>query len=336
MANPGNNDLFSFRQDFANLHGFLSRVAEIPIPLESSAFTARYGEVQDARGVRQIQEALRDLREMASTAGDPKSLKRTLATDIRALTHSSPPQEIYAQIAWLAERAGNAAGSMTSTFASLKDLTEAGVSEAQRAASVRNIFKGDRGLIATAGGVAEDAERLAAEVDPLIPRVIQPVQLFNVTPVLREAAEAIRKLQSQLNVLRSGADEKESKGMFAKLLGRGKAKEESSDGPPEIAQVSEELERKNLLSADLQKFLPGSERALPALQNIARKLRDIAKIFSQASARFSSVVSLASDAQLSDYDWLSKAIDLPASLATWQNVRDASRRFVQESLIDLE
>jgi hypothetical protein len=333
MANPAGSELFTLRPDFSSLHGFLAQTAQLEIPLAPDAFTARYGEVTEVQGARDIQNALRVLRGMEGET-DPQSLKQLLASDTRALTHPTPPAGLYPRAVWFAQRAGQVAGSMVSSFESLKGLTASGASEHDRASTVRNLFTGEGGLIAGASGVAADAERVASVADAMLPLLTGAVQLFNRTPVLREADDAIRVLESRLNGLRREAGEAEakSKGFF----GRRQAQEESQELAAQVARASVELAGKNRLSTDLQKFLPGSERALPAVQDIAGKLRDVGRIFGQAASRLSSVVSLASDAQLSDYQWLSSAIDLPANIGKWQSVQNASRRFVQDSLVDFD
>src|SRR5437899_1849576 len=160
MSDSETAGLFSVREDLASVHAFLSHAASLDIPLDAGAFTSRYGAVDDAGAVRDVQDTLRRLREMAA-AIDPQALKKALAADVDVLNRPQPPSGLYAQTVWFAERAEHVAGSMVSIFESLKDLTAAGVPESQRAAAVRNIFNGDRGLIALANGVAQDAERLA-------------------------------------------------------------------------------------------------------------------------------------------------------------------------------
>jgi hypothetical protein len=333
MPNPGGNDLFALRDRFAALHGFLSQAASLGIPLDSAAFTARYGDVAGTAAVAEIQDALRELRE-AADASDPKALKRTLAADVRALTGSEPPSGLYPRSVWLAQRAENAAGSTIATFESLERLTEAGVSAGERATAVRNIFNGDRGLIAVARGLAEAAGSVAADAESLRSILTKAVRLFHTTPLLREADDAIRVLESKLQGLRNQEKEAEqrSKGFF----GRAKGRLEADELAAQIAETTTELDRKQQLSADLQKFLPGSERALEAAQAIAGQFNEIGGIFNQAASRFSSVVKLADDAQISDYAWLSTAIDLPAALERWRGVQESSRRFVQSSLVDFD
>jgi hypothetical protein len=333
MPNPGGNDLFALRDRFAALNGFLSQAASLDIPLDSGAFTSRYGDVPGTTAVAEIQDALRQLRE-AADASDPKALKRTLAADIRALAGSEPPPGLYPRSVWLAQRAENTAGSIIATFEGLERLTEAGVSAGERAAAVRNIFNGDRGLIAVARGLAEEAGRVAADADSLRSILIKAVRLFHTTPLLREADEAIRILESKLHGLRNQEKEAEhrSKGFF----GRAKGKLDAEELAGQIAETATELERKQLLAADLQKFLPTSERALEAAQGISEKFNEIGGIFNQAASRFSSVVKLADDAQISNYGWLSTAIDLPAALERWRAVQDSSKRFVQGSLVDFD
>jgi hypothetical protein len=333
MPNSGGNDFFALRDDFAALNGFLAQASSLDIPLDSGAFAARYGDVTDANAAAKLQGALRELRE-AAHAGDPKALKRALAADIRALTQPEPPAGLYPRAVWLAQRVENAAGSIISTFESLRGLTEAGVSAGERAAAVRNIFNGDRGLIAAAQGISQDAGRVAADANALRSTLTEAVRLFHTTPLLREADDDIRILESKLAGLRNQEKDAEqrSKGIF----GRGKAKLEAEDLSGQIAQTTAELERQQLLSADLQKFLPTSDRALAAAQAVSEKFNEIAAVFNQASSRFSSVVKLADDAQISDYDWLSKAIDLPANIERWRGVQESSRRFVQNALVDFD
>lgn len=333
MANPDTTELNSLREDFAALHGFLSQAGTLAVPLEPDAFTSRYGEVEAVNGMADVQDSLRALRE-AEAGWSPRALKQMLAGDVRVLTHSSPPAGIYPRTVWFAERAGQAAGTMVSTLESLKGLTESAVSEGQRASAVRNIFKGERGLIATAKGVAEDAEQLAASVDALLPVLVKAIQVFHTTPLLREADDVIRTLGSRSNGLRQRLDEAERKAK--RLIGRGRAAAEAEQLAGELEQVSEALERKKLLSADLQQFLPGSERALAAIRDISGKVRGVGRIFDQAASRFSSVISLPNDAQISSYQWLTGAVELPANIAKWQSVQEASRQFVQNSLVDFD
>jgi hypothetical protein len=333
MPNPGGNDLFALRDDFAALNSFLSQVSSLDIPLDSGAFTARYGDVTDANAVAEIQGALRELRETAA-ASDPRALKRTLAADIRALTHAQPPPGLYPRGVWFAQRAENAAGSLIAIFESLRGLTEAGVSTGERATAVRNIFNGNRGLIAVAHRLAEDAGRVAADADSLRSVLTKAVRLFHTTPLLREADDAVRSLESKLHGLRN--QEKEAEQRSRGIFGRGKAKLDAEELAGQIAGTSADLERKQLFSDDLQKFLPTSERALEAAQAIAHKLNEIGGIFNQAASRFSSVVTLADDAQISNYGWLSTALELPAGLERWRGVQESSRRFVQGSLVDFD
>ncbi|HMD99553.1 MAG TPA: hypothetical protein VKM93_19770 [Terriglobia bacterium] len=323
--------LFDFRQDWAEMQPFFARVSRLPADTE--AFTLRYGTFLDDRGVQDFVGALRQVNEIAGSLGGPATLKQRIGEDPNYLFAAEPPGEIYAHLVWLASQIANGASTFSGTLPRVRDLQSTAVPPQERARSVRRILVGDGGLVSTATGMRSKIQRLRERLVPLVPRLTAVIQTFNQTKLVNQANETIGALQGEIKRLQKQADEADeaAKGWF----GKDKAKKESETFSKKIETDSAELRRKTVFAEDLRDFSITANRVVPALMNTDDRLRKTEKVFADAAERLTSVCTLASDEQLSNYDWLAGAADFPTALSKWNGVEGAAHEFVQGSMVSL-
>jgi hypothetical protein len=302
------------------------------LPADDSSFQTRYGQFENQTSVQEFTGAVRAVNDIARKLGGPESTKRRIASDGSYLLGADPPDEVYANIVWVAMLAGNAANAIASAFESLPGLMEsAGSSADERAKRAKQVLSGNGGLVSTAETVARRIEEVRGKVAPYAQPFKKASLAFQESEVLNQANQAIGGLEADLERLQKEAEQakEKTKGWF----GADKAKEQLQALTGQISETKAELERKKSLDAEMGDFFVSVSSVPPALSNLGESLKKLGKVFADAADRMSMTAKNASPAQLGDYSWLSGALNLPAETQRWKEIGTAAQSFVQGALV---
>lgn len=326
------------------------------LPHDPQAFAARYGSFDDAQGVTQLTSAFADIADTARRLGGPDSLKRNISDKPDYLFRAEPPDELYAHNVWLASQVQNAASGIAETLSSLpSDLPS--VSEIQRGRMTQTLLSGQGSVAQTAEDLQRKTQDLASRFEPLRQRLSNAAQVFGATNVLNEANVALGRMEGAVGRLQSqaaaaykkwtgrdlppgGAPPPASGGDEAgggwSLFGGGreKAHKEYEQLAQELAARQAELQQKSQLAEDLDSnFFVGARALVPAVQNIEGALGQLGRVFGSTAERLRTASDVSSQRQLSDPDWLTRALDLPASVEAWRALAADAQQFAQRSMI---
>jgi len=322
--------LFLIAQDWAVAQSFFALVGGLPA--DEPSFVSRYGPFENRVSVEQFTEAVRAVNDIAGKLGGPESLKRRVAADGKYLLRANPPDEVYANIVWVAMQAGNAAKTISSTFELWPGAIEsAGASAGERAPRAKQVLTGEGGLVSTGEGVAGQIQQVRDRLMAFVPPITKAIVTFNETEVLNQAHRAAGGLQSDMRKLQKQADEaaEKAKGWF----GAEKAKEQYESLTKQIAECAAEIQRKQQLDSDMGDFFNSANRVAPALSNIGDSLRKLAKVFTDAADRIGATGKIASPEQLGDSRWLAGALAFPAEIDRWKTLQTAAENFVHGAFI---
>lgn len=326
-------DMSLFRRDWAPAQTFFSLVGRVPA--DPASFLSRYGPFENEISVEAFTGALRDVNAMAGELGSPDSLKRRLAANSEYVLRPNPPDEVYASIVWLSMQAGNTAHTISSTLELLPNLLQsAGATVRERAQRARQVLTGDGGLASKAEAVAGAARQIAEKLASYVPRVTATILTIHDTEVVNQANRAISGLKSDRIRLQEQADQaaEKAKGWF----GRDKANEQYERLKQEIAGRASEIERKGLLESDLGDFFITANKVAPGLSSAAQRLRELGKAFQDTADKIATTSRLASEEQLGDVDWMSRALNLPTEIQRWKEFHSAAQNFTQDALVSLD
>jgi hypothetical protein len=322
--------LFPFAPDWSVAQSFFALVGGLPADEES--FVSRYGPFENQVSVEQFTGAVRAVNEIAGKLGGSESLKRRVAADGQYLLRPSAPDEVYANIVWVAIQAGSAAKTISSTFELLPGLMQsAGATAGGRAQRARQVLAGEGGLVSTAEAVAGQIQQVRDRLAPYVPPIPKAIVAFNESEVLNQANRAIGGLQSDMRKLQKQAEEEKekAKGWF----GADKAKEQYESLTKQIAECAAEIGRKQQLDSDMGDFFNSANRVAPALSNIGESLRKLAKVFTDTADRIGATCKAASPEQLGDSAWLAGALGVSTEIDRWKTLQTAADNFVQGAFI---
>jgi hypothetical protein len=325
-------DMSLFSKDWAAAQTFFSLLARVPA--DTAGFLSRYGPFENEISVEEFTGAVRDVNAIAGELGSPDSLKRRLTADREYVLRPKPPYEVYASIVWLSMQAGNTAHTISSTLDLLPNLLQsAGATDRERAQRSRQVLTGNGGLAAKAEAVAGSARQIADKVASYVPRLNAAILTIHDTEVVNQANRAISAVKSGRAGLEEQANQaaEKAKGWF----GAEKAKEELESLKLEIASGEAEMKRKGLLESDLGDFFIIANKVAPGLLSAAQHLRELGKAFQDTADKIALTERLASEEQLGNVDWLSKALSLPTEIQRWKEFHSAAQNFTQDSLVSL-
>jgi len=325
-------DLLRFRQERTELEKFFAHASRLPA--DEKAFETRYGTFQENSGVRQFVGALQEVNEMARGLGNPASLKECISEDGNYLFNPEPPAVIYHHLIWLANHIANAASTVKKGYADLAGLFDMPGSPGSRAQGVKGVLVGNGGLASIAARVQTEVRQLTDNLEPFVPRLMQVVRTFNQTTLLNQANETIGYLEEKTRQAQKRADEaeKKAKGWY----GRKKRRKQYESFLKEIGANRAETEHKRLFVEDLDGFFVAADRVVPAVKRIDNKLKGIEKLFADLEDHVASVCKLATGKQLSDRNWVARALSLSDEVDKWDAIENAAHDSVQQAMVSLD
>ncbi len=322
---------FSFRQDWAALGRFFEVVARIPG--DPKAFQIRYGAFPNESSVNEFLNAVCSVGRIASAMGGPEAFGRCPTSVDDKIFATASPDDVYTQLVRLTNEIGSAAHTLGSVFPVLKSLLSPAISAVEKAAKLRWALSGSESPAKTAEDIAGKIDTLRRVLALLTPQFLSTLQAFNKTEVINQANVALGALRSSID--RLGKQSIEAKKKTCKWLRKTKTERASIELVHRIADANEDLTRKQKLVDDTSTLFSTGNHVVPALMSIDEKLRFLAKIFTDVSERINTVTQISNTTQLSDYQWLTGALDFPDSWTQWREIEEAALKFVQEATADI-
>jgi hypothetical protein len=331
---PGAARFVSLGDDWRRLQAWGARVDRLPG--DAAGFAERYGTFTDKTAVTAFIAAVNEARALAASVGGPAALKRALMADPGLLNGTEPPEGLYAGLAWLAGVAGNAASTMAETLERIPSMLEGEGSPEERAEALRSVLCGPDGLSFTAAVGRDDAaavrERAAGLVDPLG----EASRALGADAVPNEAGRQLGALRSALPRLREQAAEAERRWKKWSPLGPSREEREAEYRrlEAEVQAAEAELEQKERFAADINGFYPDNARVVPAVLEVDGQLRRLEALFADTAAELTQLCSIASEEQLSDPAWVSRALDITGAVPKWRELAEAARAFQENVLVE--
>lgn len=325
-------DLLRFRQEWTELAKFFAHASRLPA--NERAFETRYGTFQEKSGVRQFLSALQEVNEVAQSLGNPASLKERISEDGDYLFKTEPPGVIYHHLLWLATHIANAASTVKKGYADLAGLFDMPGPPGSRAQGVKRVLVGNGGLASTAARAQSEVRQLTDNLEPFVPRLMQAVRTFNQTALFNEANQTIGYLEEKTRQAQKRAEEAKRK---AKAWYARKTRREQYEGLlKEIEAKRAEIERKRLFVHELDGFSVAADRVVPAVKRIDNKLKGIEKLFADLEVNAASVCKLATGEQLSDRNWVARALSLSDEMEKWDAIENAAHDSVQQAMVSFD
>ena len=325
----------SFTEDWIKLQAWFRRVAQLPADAES--FSARYGRFQDEQGIKAFTKALADVNEVARSLGNPQVLKQEIARSPEVVLGSTPPVMVYAHLVWLASQVEKVASTFERTLGALREIVDPLRGDSQtRAHDLKTALCGERGLVSTAESLQHQIEALNGKVAPFEPRLLRAILTLNETKLINEANQRVGALQHTLGTLQKQAEEAEQKTHSLWPSTREEARQEHQQLMAEVEAVTAKKQQKVLFTGALKSFFTTGNRVVPALQDAEKTLHQINSFFEGAAQRLTRTCAAASDEQLGNYLWISRALDLQEAIKMWKAIQEGARNFVQQALVRLD
>jgi hypothetical protein len=340
----------------------------LALPISQGDFTANYGDFSDKRKIDGLLTAFQNLVDLSGEFGDPSTIQRKIASDGSYLTSSTPPMELYGHVIWLALQIENAASTFTATFKTLNDILNPSVgTAAERASYLRALLTGPGGLASTAATmrshVSELLRKMAAfalKVDDAAAEVEQYTS--NDSKILADANKLLGQLKSDLDTLRSLADEAMQKwrdytisavttsvgitiisaGMLWPVgaalgvgLGVAAAKERQAYDSliSQIAGKEVEVQKKTQLVTDLTGLNAEMPEMVASLSNFKSGLQTIEGVWVDIGGNLNYIATNYTDDQLANLVFVIQIAKILDAQRKWQNISDTAQQFTQHSLV---
>lgn len=368
MTGTPPNRFILFTDNWLDLQNYVQQALELPIT--QNDFNATYGAFSEDTLVRNTVEALKRVRDLASTFGAPVLLKKQIQSDPGYLNGKTPPPDIYAHIVWLANQIYNTAATFRWTLANLRELLAAGTDQ-QKADNLKEILVGQAGLVSQAEvmkGLTQDLLKKLLAFDGSISEANEQVQRYSGqgSKLLEKANGDIGSTRDTIdNVLRPASDEAYkrwrdytisavttsvgvmvlSAGLLFPIsigLGAGlgvaaeKERQAYNDLLAEIATKEEDIQKKTRLVADLTGFNKRVNQVAPALSKFKTSLETVEGVWVGMSSNLAYIANNYTVKELSSYPWIAQAMRIGDATEKWQAIGRTSEEFTANALVSYE
>jgi hypothetical protein len=324
------------------------------LPRSPTDFAAAYGDFADAADANRTESALISAAEAADLLGSPSDVKQAIAGDGAYLTSTTAPKMLYGRLVWWALQVQNAATLVDQTLSSMATVTADGSATPD---DVRTLLTDpSAGLTAALDSTVASGRDIATQLGNLKDRLLPQIQTFAGTKTVSAANQALSRLNAQLADLRDQAaaqyrvwkhedlgpgdpppvdtsDADASTSLISWPFGKGKerkAKAEYARIVAEMAALRDSGAPKEKFVADVRGLDVAGLKVVPAIGELAAGVGKVVDTLDGLATRARSVASSASDEQLTDHAWLTKAL---AAEATVTLGRDA-QEFVTQALVE--
>ena len=321
-----------FTDSWKSINDFLKMLSVFPD--DTSAFEQKYGLFKYPMQVNEFIRSCNILKEQLELLGGATKLKKEIANNSSYLEHFSPPDgAIYDSIVWLAGQVSGIAVTFISVFNNLRStLDPSSGSNDQRAKLLTDILCGAFGLSTKTDTLTTYALSLGSKILPIQQKNISAFMVISDTKLLADANENIGSLIAQNKNKRSRIDELKASW---NPIGKKNREKEIDSLEQQVQNNAIEINNKTTFTSDLntQVMLTGNKLST-SVQAINFNLGNIQHFFSGITEQFHSFSKISSVDQLSNYDWVAKTLDIPNTLAAWNETKNAADTFIQNSMID--
>jgi hypothetical protein len=303
------------------------------LPRDGEEFVRCYGDIGDPAALRNFVQTVSAAQAVAAKIGGPQALKRELLGNPSYLDEEALPDTVYAQLLWLAGRAGNAADTFARTLDDLGSIVErAGDDEERRARMVKETLAGRGGLSVLAMRASEEVRDVHDGLLPVIESLRKASSALAGATVLNDANRLIGTLSAAIPRLEREAAEAEQKSR--RLFGdKGRWKKQQQQLLREIGERRTQLTKATALVEDLDGLFAPNDRAVAALLDLDGQLLRLQTMFETASKQLIQISSMSNSGQLSDVSWIRRALDVPAAVLSWRSMAAEAQTFVEHALV---
>jgi hypothetical protein len=365
VTNAPSNRFLLFTDSWLDLQNYVEQALQMPIT--TNDFNQTYGSFPDEGLIKKAVGALKDVRALSLTFGDPVLLKGAILNDPNYLNGVTPPKEIYAHIVWLANQIYNASTTYTFTFSALQQLLSVGSPE-ERAANLKMVLVGEGGLVSTATDMKTKTNLLLSKLltfdsDITAANDIVKTYVGQGSAIIGTAEKIIGSTTANINdVLRPAADKAYkawrdytisavttsvglmvlSAGMlFPVALGLGIGlgvaaslqRKAYDDLLEEISVANVDIQKKTRLVSDLKGFNTSMNLVAPALSTFKTNLEIIEGVWVGIGANLSFIANNFGVDQLSSYPWVMQAMKIGDAQAKWQAIGATAQQFTGNALV---
>lgn len=291
------------------------------------AFDSTYGPFErQGPAVKTMQAALNAIRELGSQIGGPTELASMASRDPNAL---SPPitsdDSLAVELVKLASLTANAAQTVKQ---GLEDMTSMELT----AQTTKQALAGPGGLATVGndvilGGTAikGTTQSIRQQIEPSLPPVSETILFSTALEVIATQERAIPRLSREVQEAQKAMDN----AFFNKKDKRQKYEELSAD----LAMARAALTRKTAFRDAYEGLDTKASEVVVSLINIGSTLGDISEVFSSFRSTCVSMTTMGSDEQLSDPEWVAKALGTSQAISTFQRLNKQATKYVQQSMV---
>jgi hypothetical protein len=212
-----------------------------------------------------------------------------------------PADAVLTGLIGFAAHTRDAAGVYGATLQNLEAmLAPSGGNPVQRADYLKKRLIDD--IVTRLVGLKADALMLDRQLEPLQARLTAANEAINQTTLLNTVNQRIGYLAARL------------------------ADRDTQDAP----EQRQEYARWRQFVADVDNIFAAGTAAVLALGAVRSQVRKLGKLMGDTRSLLMSVCSAATTEQLTDPEWVAKALGMPAALASWSNLLDEASRFSHE------
>ncbi len=361
-----------FSEGWLELQNYVQLALEIP--LTTADFSKTYGDfpASDRKLIHDAVGALKDVRKLAATFGDPNMLKASIQREAGYLHTSKPPKEIYAHIVWLAYKIHTASLRFTFTLQNLHMIVgpSAGTPQ-QRAENLKMVLTGPGGLVSTADDMKTETAALLSKLASFHADITEANAVLaryagEGSALLARTRSMIGTAISQIvNDLMPAAQHAHRKWLdytisavttsvglavvsFGLLLpisialgtGLGAAatryRAEYVLLLDKIAAAEQEIWKKTRLATDLTGFNERMNLVAPAMTSFKRSLEQVRDVWAGMAATLSSIVKNHGVDELSSLPWILQAMKIADATEQWREIGTTAQQFTQNALVSYD
>lgn len=298
------------------------------IPREFTAFEHKFGTFTNKIPEHAFLETLHNLdvftAELGLLGGQLASQSgRTVNKSITTLVVDDNDSSIAASLVRAAAKTAAVAGKIRDGLLQLTTIFATEFAYPfERVARTRELLAGPQGLAQLAQQLAAELTDLKQRLEAMYPaaqRIIARLTSIGTRNLVNEANQQIGRITAQLPGIQQKIAE-----LNGSILPFGKKKRRENIAQLEriIANKQEAIQKYTAFAALLSTaFFLHSNTVLTTLQTLIRCINHAIRELSATTAQFNSVAGndrFASFAQLGNVNWLTRALDLPHSIAKWE------------------
>lgn len=321
-----------FIESWHNLFEFFGKMAQLPE--DAASFNDLYGNFENDQGVIELVNSCAIINAQAKNIGSPLSVKKQLAENPYLFLENTPPGDLYCHIIWFSNLIQNSSSSIKEILNNLSNLfTNESASKEEQANTLKLVLLGDNGLTAQANQIKDEITRLNDKISFIQENFFNAVITISQTLLLNEANQSIGALQNLISQQQKKVSDAHKKWMHS-ILNKEKARKDYESLKAELDSMLLEIKKKQCFTNIIDnEFFISDKHVATAIQNIKTNIKSIGKIFSDFSEAMKNICFVSTTQQLSDYKWVSSALNLNQSVLYWDSIRKESREFIEKAIM---